>query len=199
MDGAEALREEYHRYVGTEVASRAPAASLATVIIVTDGLLATSDSQFCPRSVNIVATESYYTCECRARSYPSNLFESLIGFAKENPPCTDCKKRKDLHLVFEFGLGVGRCHCKVLAAFLPQDLCSWKDGNDRVTFYPFLVIVETDDGDRSCWLPYWHIAESQCGNRKTKYGQWAPFMNQAEFRSLLTQARQAGYRLDALP
>ena len=143
-----------------------------------------------------MATERYYTCKCTDRSYPGSLFDALVSFSAGNPTCADCGRRKNLHLVFEFGLGAGCRHCKVLAAFLPQELCSWKaDDGDKVTFYPFLVILATDDGDRSCWLPYWHVAEGRRRTRKTKYGQWAPFINQAEFRSLLTQARKAGYRL----
>lgn len=143
-----------------------------------------------------MATERYYTCECCDRSYPGSLFDALVNFSMGNPICSDCGSQRALHLVFEFGLGAGYRHCKVLAAFLPRERCSWKVRNGgKVTFYPFLVIVETDDGDQSCWLPYWHVAESKRKPRKTKYGQWAPFLNQSEFKSLLKQARKAGYHL----
>jgi hypothetical protein len=80
---------------------------------------------------------------------------NLLEFSNAHRTCEACKSKRELHLVFGFAKEAGSRPCKVLGAFIPRPLTWWRLKNgDKVTFYPFLVVVETEDGDRSCWLPY---------------------------------------------
>jgi hypothetical protein len=98
-----------------------------------------------------------------------------------------------LHLSFAFGLGATGTDSAVVAAYLPDPLEEWRDSEGRqVTFYPFLVITQRGGRDRAVWLPYWHTVEHN-GGMTSKYGQWAPFMDELLFLSLMTQARQGGH------
>lgn len=134
-----------------------------------------------------MATQRYYSCGCgKQRFWP--LFDALREFQSEGPYiCDSCGERKELHLVFPFGLGAAASHCTVEAVFLPRRLERWMHRKQKVTFFPFLVILNKVGGT-ACWLPYWHIE-----GKKKKYGQWAPYMGTTPFRDLLTQARKAGY------
>ena len=141
-----------------------------------------------------MATERYYSCKCEELTYPANLFDALLDFSKAAPSCKKCG-RKELHVVFHFGLEGGNPDCKVLAVYIPRRLGSWRrKDHAKVTFVPFLVILKNDDGAKTCWLPYWHVVERK-GKRERKYGQWAPYVNQTEFVSLLEKARKAGHLL----
>jgi hypothetical protein len=84
-----------------------------------------------------------------------------------------------------------------LAAFLPKRLDnSWPEGKSQRSFYPFLVIVKSiDERLRSIWLPYWHIDKPKRGKPFYKYGQWASFISERPFASLVRQARAKGYKI----
>ena len=142
-----------------------------------------------------MATKRYYSCaKCPQRTYQRNLFDALLDLSRGLVSnCAACGGSAELHLLFDFGLGASSVECKVLHAFLPSDLVSWKQKDGEwVTFYPFLVVMErTDVKDRAFWLPYWHTVEGT-GMKKRKYGQWAPFMDEPLFKSLLAQAREKG-------
>jgi hypothetical protein len=102
----------------------------------------------------------------------------------------------EFDLAFSFGLGAGCARCKVLHVSAPveDDLITWTgDAGETVTFYPFLVVLAgTDKEGRSLWLPYWHTVEKD-GSTERKYGQWAPFIDDFLFKSLVEQARASGF------
>jgi hypothetical protein len=56
---------------------------------------------------------------------------------------------------------------------------------EKVTFYPFLVVLETNEGKQFCWMPYWHVT----GN-EARYGQHAVCLEQRQFESLMAQAQE---------
>ena len=94
---------------------------------------------------------------------------------------------------FAFGLDAGGKDQVVEAAFVPEATEDWTDRQGRhATFWPFLVVARRDGRSRAVWLPYWHIVEDG-KKRISKYGQWAPFMDDHLFASLLAQARASGY------
>jgi hypothetical protein len=141
----------------------------------------------------VMATERYFTCKCSAPDYCGELFEALHNLAKlPESICPRCGEAKQLHLIFQFGLGAGSPDCKVLAVFSPEEGVSWQtDEGETVTFYPFLVVLESDERQK-IWLPYWHTVE-KAGHVQKKYGQWAPFLDDDAFRSLYAQAQRRGY------
>ena len=140
-----------------------------------------------------MASDTYYSCKCPQRTYPSNLFDALLDLSKGLSNCAACGGTKQLHKIFDFGLGAESAEGKVLDAFLPLDLVSWEDKGKWVTFYPFLVVMErTDEKGQAFWLPYWHIEEG-AGTKLRKYGQFAPFLEEPLFKSLVAQAREKGY------
>jgi hypothetical protein len=112
------------------------------------------------------------------------------------PECRCCGASTDLHLSFDFALGVQDNNAKVLGSFYPRPPEDWTDSSGRtVTFYPFLIVTKREERDQAVWLPYWHVVRD--GKKKTlKYGQWAPFMDMKLFEDLLSQARNAGYLND---
>lgn len=141
-----------------------------------------------------MATDRYYTClKCGKRSHPHRLFDALLDFSKSAPKC-QCGEVSELRVVPPFGLEAGSPDCKVLHVFLPKPPVSWElESGNKVTFYPFLVILRrAGEKGNSGWLPYWHV-EDGGGTMKTKYGQWAPFMDDPQFESLVSQAREQGY------
>jgi hypothetical protein len=142
-----------------------------------------------------MATERYYICDqCNGRTYPPTLFKALLEFSRSAPKCGACGTIKNLHLKFSFGLGAGEGSFKVLGAFLPPDLKSWRDDGREVTYHPFLVVLEGTEKDGcSFWFPYWHIVEGGGATKKTKYGQWAPLIDDYQFDSLIAQAREKGF------
>jgi hypothetical protein len=101
-------------------------------------------------------------------------------------------------LEFEFDLGKSSHLCKVLDVFLPKKIDHWKRGKSVRWFYPFLVVVESidkRDNYRSIWLPYWHVDKNKkTGKQLKKYGQWASFVWEEPFISLIRQAKAKGYK-----
>lgn len=133
---------------------------------------------------------AYYFCHTCHKRYPTHrkLFETLYEFQKANPEdCPVCGGKRELHLDLDFQLGCGDGEFKVVSAFLPNKLDSWLgDGEEEVTFYPFLVVLErAGDGKQFYWMPYWHLT-----GKEARYGQHAICLEQAQFESLIAQARE---------
>lgn len=141
-----------------------------------------------------MATSRTYVCtQCKSRRPAGGMFDALQAVVRRRAPsCPECDRDTELHFRFAFGLGATHADCTILDAFLPSRPEAWRDGHNRITFYPFLVIVRRHGRKTAVWLPYWHLVE---GKRRTikKYGQWAPFMDAHLFRDLLRQARRRGY------
>jgi hypothetical protein len=125
---------------------------------------------------------------------PDTLFDALKEYANVGQPaCARCGMPMSLRLRFAFGLGAGDTECTVAACFVPRQLEQWSDATGQgVTFYPFLVVLQRHGREAAVWLPYWHVVATG-RSLTTKYGQWAPFMDEHLFRDLLAQARQSGY------
>ena len=91
-----------------------------------------------------------------------------------------------MHVNLDFQLGAGDGDFKVLSALLPAKLESWLgEEEEEVTLYPFLVVLEGGaEGKQFCWMPYWHVV-----GKEARYGQHAVCLEQAQFESLIEQAR----------
>jgi hypothetical protein len=141
-----------------------------------------------------MGTKRLLVCRCKTQKRPGNLFGSLRDLATRgnHPACEACSRPQRLQLTFNFALGAGPRTCEVLASFLLRRRESWPDDGGMVTFYPFLVVLRQENGKRTVWLPYWHEVKKR-GKVRLKYGQWAPYMDERLFISLVTQARKAGY------
>jgi len=139
-----------------------------------------------------MATKRYFECSKKHRASAAQLFDSLRAIAKGKVGrCVLCGGGFSLKLDFPFGLGATKSKCTVLHAFNPRRTQTWRDAKGRrVKFYPFLVIVARHGKERAIWMPYWHLVYTKRGVIK-KYGQWAPFMDEHLFRSLLAQAKLA--------
>jgi hypothetical protein len=139
-----------------------------------------------------MAIGKYYSCEkCQRQSPTPRLLDTLRDFSKSEsaPKCNVCGQEREFHVVLPFGLSAGTTDCKVLSAFLPKELVSWEHKGKKVTYYPFLVVLQrVGEHSYSAWLPYWHLHGD-----KRKYGQYAPFMDDPQFMDLVTQAQQKGY------
>lgn len=139
-----------------------------------------------------MATDKYYFCtKCQQRTSTPKLLDTLLDFSRSEsaPKCNACSQEQEFHVVLPFGLSAGTTDCKVLSVFLPRELVSWEHKKEKVTFYPFLVVLQRVGKDGySAWLPYWHLH----GNKR-KYGQYAPFMDDPQFIDLVKQAQQKGY------
>ena len=87
------------------------------------------------------------------------LFDTLYNFTKAAPePCLVCGGARDLRVTLDFQLGAGDSDYKIISALLPEKLESWLgEEQEEVTFYPFLVVLETVEGKQFCWMPYWHV------------------------------------------
>ena len=148
-----------------------------------------------------MATGRYNVCHshsCRSRQWVDRLFDAIYDISQgKKARCSKCGKISRLELEFGFGLGAYPHKCRVLAAFLPKRLDnSWREGKYRRSFYPFLVIVKSiDEGYRSVWLPYWHLDKDRQGHVRVKYGQWASFVSERPFASLIRQAKAKGYKI----
>jgi hypothetical protein len=71
----------------------------------------------------------------------------------------------------------------VVSALLPEKLESWLgEEEEEVTFYPFLVVLETSEGKQFCWMPYWHVT-----GKEARYGQHAICLEKRQFDSLMQQ------------
>jgi hypothetical protein len=136
-----------------------------------------------------MASERFFICrKCQQRQSASaeRLFDLLQDFPKLLPICS-CGAKRDLFLIPPFALGAGGQRFLVLDAF--QQRVSWKAGGYRVTFIPFLVVLENlRDKSQKVWLPYWHK-----DGPRLKYGERAPWMDATRFDALLEQARAKGY------
>ena len=135
-----------------------------------------------------MAAQYFYCTECH-KKYPTHhkLFDILYNFSKTAPEaCSACGGTRELHVNLDFQLGAGDGDFKVVSAFLPDKLESWLgDGSEEVTFYPFLVVLEGGaENKQFCWMPYWHVT-----GKEARYGQHAVCLDQAQFESLLEQAK----------
>jgi ribosomal protein S14 len=144
----------------------------------------------------------YYKCgEGHKLGLAKLMFDALRDFSESKPvsDCPACGRPRGLYRLFDFGLGARQAECKVLHAFLPREPECWQHGQEWVNFYPFLIAMEYTDGrGKTFWLPYWHtVTREGSGKREIKkYGQWAPFLGEDLFRSLLAQARGKGYLIE---
>jgi hypothetical protein len=143
-----------------------------------------------------MATHHKFRCPaCGEETRKSRLFDAVKTVAEDRKPaCRRCGGSTDLHLSFDFALGVQDKNAEILASFYPHPPEDWclVSGRRTVTFYPFLVVTNREGRDQAVWLPYWHVV--QTGEKvNLKYGQWAPFMDMELFEDLLSQARNAGY------
>ncbi|HXJ89980.1 MAG TPA: hypothetical protein VMS18_24425 [Candidatus Binatia bacterium] len=135
-----------------------------------------------------MAAQFYYCTECH-KKHPTHqkLFDTLHDFTKLAPePCPVCGGPRDLRLTLDFPLGAGDNEYKVVSALLPEKLESWLgEEEEEVTFYPFLVVLETYDGKQFCWMPYWHVT-----GKEARYGQHAVCLDKRQFESLIGQAEE---------
>ena len=135
-----------------------------------------------------MAAQYFFCTQCH-KKYPTHhkMFDVLYNFSRTAPEdCPSCGSARELHINLDFQLGAGDGDFRVVSAFLPAKLESWLgDGSEEVTFYPFLVVLQGGvEGKQFCWMPYWHVT----GN-EARYGQHAICLDQAQFDSLLEQAR----------
>ncbi len=132
----------------------------------------------------------YYLCSACHKKFPTHqkLFEALYDFSRTAPEnCADCGAERDLRLTLDFQLGAGDSEYKVVSALLPDKLESWLgEGEEEVTFYPFLVVLQrTSDHKQFCWMPYWHVT-----GKEARYGQHAVCLEQSQFDSLSGQVQE---------
>lgn len=139
-----------------------------------------------------MATTRQYVCDKCAPRPAGSLFAALLNIAKGGAKrCRTCKGPLKLRLKFPFGLDAKDSDCVVTHAFVPRTIERWKDSKGRrVKFYPFLVILNRHGRKKAVWMPYWHLVGVGKSTQK-KYGQWAPFMDEALFNDLLNQAVSA--------
>jgi len=133
-----------------------------------------------------VAAQFFYCTQCH-KKYPTHqkLFDTLYNFTKAAPEaCPICGGIRDLHVTLDFQLGAGDSDYRVISAVLPDKLESWMGGEqEEVTFYPFLVVLETSERKQFCWMPYWHVT-----GKESRYGQHAVCLEKSQFESLIEQA-----------
>jgi hypothetical protein len=134
-----------------------------------------------------MASQYFYCIQCHEK-YPTHqkLFDVLYEFSKTVPEdCAACGGTRELHLTLDFQLGAGDRDFKVVSAFLPEKLESWLgEGEEEVTFYPFLVVLQrAGDGKQFRWMPYWHVV-----GKDARYGQHAVCLDHEQFESLVAQA-----------
>lgn len=132
----------------------------------------------------------YFSCTQCHKRYPTHqkLFDALYDFQRMHPDvCPVCAGTRELHLTLDFQLGVGDSEFRVVSAFLPEKLESWLgQEEEEVTFYPFLVVLQrVSDNKQFCWMPYWHVT-----GKDARYGQHAICLDQSQFESLISQARE---------
>lgn len=135
-----------------------------------------------------MAAQFFYCTQCH-KKYPTHqkLFDTLYNFTKAAPdPCPACRRSPDLRLTLDFPLGAGDNEYRVVSALLPEKLESWLgEEQEEVTFYPFLVVLETSDGKQFCWKPYWHVT-----GKDARYSQHAVCLDKSQFESLLEQVEE---------
>jgi len=135
-----------------------------------------------------VAAQFFYCIQCH-KKYPTHkkLFDALYNFSKTtSEACPGCGGARDLHVSLDFQLGAGDGDYKVVSALLPDKLESWLgEEAEEVTFYPFLVVLETGEGKQFCWMPYWHVI-----GKEARHGQPAVCLEQRQLESLMTQVQE---------
>ncbi len=132
-----------------------------------------------------VATQFFYCNQCHKKSPTHHkLFDTLYEFSRTAPDvCAACGSSRDLHVTLDFQLGAGDSDYKVISALLPEKLDSWMgDGEEEVTLYPFLVVLETSERKQFCWMPYWHVT-----GKEARFGQHALCLEKSQFTSLMDQ------------
>ena len=135
-----------------------------------------------------MAAQFFYCIECHKKySTHQKLFDALYNFTKAAPePCPVCGGARDLHVTLDFQLGAGDGDYKIVSALLPEKLESWLgEEEEEVTFYPFLVVLETNEGKQFCWMPYWHVI-----GKEARYGQHAICLDKSQFASLIEQVEE---------
>ena len=135
-----------------------------------------------------MAAQFFYCTQCH-KKYPTHqkLFDTLYNFTKAAPDsCPVCGSCRDLHVTLDFQLGAGDSDYKVVSALLPERLESWLgEEEEEVTFYPFLVVLETGEHKQFCWMPYWHVT-----GKEARYGQHAICLDKRQFESLIEQVEE---------
>lgn len=135
-----------------------------------------------------MSAQYFYCTQCH-KKFPTHhkLFETLYDFSKTTPEdCPVCQGARELHVSLDFQLGAGDGDFKVTSAYLPDKLESWLgEGEEEVTFYPFLVVLQAAGGKQFCWMPYWHVT----GN-DARYGQHAVCLDYDQFDSLIEQVEE---------
>jgi len=135
-----------------------------------------------------VAAQYFYCTKCH-KKVPTHQkqFDTLYDFSKAAPQdCTICGGTCELHINLDFQLGAGDGDFKVVSAFLPDKLESWLgDEAQEVTFYPFLIVLQSSEGKQFCWMPYWHVT-----GKEARYGQHAICLDTTQFDSLMVQAHE---------
>jgi len=132
----------------------------------------------------------YFSCSSCHKRFPTHqkLFDTLYEFHRLGAgTCPGCSSSRELHITLDFQLGDGDSAFKVVAAFLPDKLDSWLgQEEEEVTLYPFLVTLQrVGDNRQFCWMPYWHVT-----GKEARFGQHAICLDQLQFESLITQARE---------
>jgi hypothetical protein len=131
----------------------------------------------------------YFSCIQCHKKYPTHqkLFDTLYDFSKIAPEeCASCGGTRELRVSLDFQLGAGDGDFKVVSAYLPEKLESWLGEEEQeVTFYPFLVVLQSSEGRQFSWMPYWHVT-----GKEARYGQHAICLGRAQFDSLVEQAEE---------
>lgn len=131
----------------------------------------------------------YIFCTQCHKRYPTHqkLFDTLYDFSKAVPEeCPSCGASRELHVNLDFQLGAGDGDFKVISALLPAKLESWLgEEEEEVTYYPFVIVLESSEGKQFCWMPYWHVT-----GKEARYGQHAVCLDIAQFDSLIEQVRE---------
>jgi hypothetical protein len=135
-----------------------------------------------------VAAQYLYCPQCR-KKHPSHqkLFDILYEFSKTCPEnCATCGGERQLRLTLDFQLGSGDGEFTVVSALLPHRLESWLgEDQEEVTFYPFLIVLQNNEGKQFCWMPYWHVT-----GKEARYGQHAVCLESGQFDSLRAQFKE---------
>ena len=143
-----------------------------------------------------MTTSRHFVCkDCGKKEWAEGLFDALRALADSKASvCPICKTARRLELKFTFGLGAGSYEYNVANSYLPDAITMWNDPDGcKVEFFPFLVVLEFIHHDeKAIWLPYWHLHHRSSGVR-TKYGQWAPFMNIETYKQLHAKANANGH------
>ena len=152
----------------------------------------------CRRTIWAMATKRIIQCPvCGSSKSRQTLFRTLMRLADDLQArqCAKCASETSFHLQFNFQLGAPDTEFVIAGVFHPRKPQTWlwpDGGGAKVTFYPFLVVLNRKNRERATWLPYWHLIERTGKKPREKYGQWGPLMDSHLFDDLLAQARTAG-------